>query len=103
MKELTDSTFDEFVKEGLVVVDFYAEWCSPCRKLGELLEHLQLNFSNVKFAKVNIENCAEITTEFGVRSLPTLILFKDGVKVDRVEGLLPECKLVDRFKALRKG
>jgi thioredoxin 1 len=101
VKELTDSTFDEFISSGFVVVDFYATWCSPCSRLGVALERLQLKFSNIKFGKVDVEESANISITFDVMSVPTLILFKDGKKVDKIEGLLPEKKLIERLEAFR--
>ena len=103
MKELKDCEVDAFIKDGLVCLDFYAVWCGPCTRLSELLTKLQLNFSNIKFAKVNIEDAVVSTTQYNVVSLPTVVLFKDGVKVDRIEGLLPERKLIERLEALRKS
>jgi thioredoxin 1 len=101
MKELSDLTFDAYIEKGLVCIDFYAEWCNPCKRLGEILERLQMNFSNIKFAKVNVESCLEASMEFNVMAVPTLVLFRNGRKVEKIEGLLPEKKLVEKLEALR--
>jgi thioredoxin 1 len=102
MKELTDLTFDAFVAQpGYVCLDFYAGFCAPCKKLAEVLERLQMKFSNIKFASLNVEECMEASMEFSIRAVPTLVLFKDGQKVDSIEGMLPEAKLIERLEKLR--
>lgn len=101
MKELSDLTFETFVEKGLVCVDFYAGFCQPCKKLAEILERLQFRFSNIQFGSVNIEECMEASIEFNIMCVPTLVLFRDGSRIDKIEGLLSEKKLVDRLEALR--
>lgn len=83
MLELNESTFAAETAEGLVIVDFYAAWCGPCRTLAPLLEQLQ----GVKVVKVNTDDNLELATRFGVAHLPTLVYLKDGVEVSRDVGL----------------
>ena len=84
-----DGSFKSEVIEAptTVLVDFWAEWCSPCKALGPKLEEIsnELN-EKVKVVKVDIDESPTITAEFGVRSIPTMILFKDGKQVDQIMG-----------------
>jgi thioredoxin 1 len=83
MLELNEVTFEEGTREGLVLVDFYADWCGPCRALAPTLEMLQ----NVKVAKVNIEESSALAVQYRVSSIPLLVFMKDGVEVDRLLGV----------------
>jgi len=86
---VTDATFDEEVKGSTepVLVDFWAEWCGPCKMIAPVLEDLASDHQgNLKVAKLNIDDNREVTTRFDVLSIPTLILFKDGEPVARLVG-----------------
>lgn len=83
IKYLKDEDFNELVKTGTVLVDFYAEWCGPCKMMGEVLE----TFENVNIVKVNTDEHNELALSFGIMSIPTLILFKDGKEVDKMIGM----------------
>ncbi|CAA9247469.1 MAG: Thioredoxin [uncultured Acidimicrobiales bacterium] len=86
---ITDDTFDEEVKGSSepVLVDFWAEWCGPCRMIAPVLEEIAVaRKDTLKVAKLNIDDNLAITTRFDVQSIPTLILFKDGEPVARVVG-----------------
>ena len=87
---LEASSFDAFIEQqaGAVVVDFWAPWCGPCRALAPTLERLAERFDGrVAVRKLNVDEAADIAGGFGVRSIPTLILFKDGQAVSQVVGL----------------
>ncbi len=73
-----------------VVVDFWAEWCMPCRMMGPVLEELAREMENVKFYKVNIDEIIELARRFGVMSIPTFIVFKDGREAGRIVGAMPK-------------
>ena len=90
---LTDSQFSENVlnSKGLVLVDFWAEWCGPCRQLGPILEAIDEEMGNdVKIYKMNVDDSPETASQFGIRSIPTMFLFKDGKQVDVKVGLNSE-------------
>ncbi len=87
VKEISSkSEFDEFTKTGLVVVDFFAEWCGPCKQIAPQFEALSQEHQDIKFCKVNVDEADEISQSSGVRSMPTFHFFKDGVKVAEVIG-----------------
>lgn len=89
VKHITDATFNsEVEKEGLVLVDFWAPWCGPCKMLAPVLDELaQADDSKVTIVKSNVDENPETAGKFGVMSIPTLILFKNGQPVDKVVGL----------------
>jgi thioredoxin 1 len=85
---LDDNSFKETVASGVTLVDFYADWCGPCRMIAPIVEELSAEFAGkAKIAKVDIEKAQEVTAEFQVTSIPTLILFKNGSEVKRIVGL----------------
>ena len=87
---LTDTSFDqEVLKSGVpVLVDFWAEWCGPCKMLGPLLEELAGEYTGrVKVAKVNIDEHQKVASDYGIRAIPTLLLFKNGEVAEQIVGL----------------
>ena len=97
MKVINKNEFKNLVieKEGLKLVDFYADWCGPCRMLGPVLEDLSQDINDVEFFKINVDNDGELAQAYQVSSIPTLILFKDGKLVDKKIGFLPKDALVE--------
>ena len=90
---ITDENFDSEVTSaaGLVLVDFWAEWCGPCRQLGPVIEELAVSMAGkVKVVKANVDEGQETAAKYGIRSIPTLILFKDGAVVDTKVGGMPK-------------
>lgn len=88
IKKLTDDTFDEGISKGVVLVDFYADWCGPCRMLAPVIDELATELSGkMTVAKVDTDQSIDTAARFEVNSIPTLILFKDGKVVKRVVGL----------------
>ncbi|MDD2789642.1 MAG: thioredoxin TrxC [Sulfurimonas sp.] len=102
--ELTNTNFDEVIVNSdiLVIVDFWAPWCGPCKMMGPNFEKAAAKFPlKTLFAKVNTENEQNLGARFGIRSIPTLILFKNSKEVHRVSGALDEASLsriVEQFK-----
>jgi thioredoxin 1 len=93
---LDDSTFKKTIAKGVTLVDFYADWCGPCRMIAPIVEELSTEFAGkANIAKLDIEKAQEVTSEFGVTSIPTIILFKDGKEVKRIVGLRDKETLKD--------
>ena len=88
-----DDSFSQDTKDGLVLVDFWAEWCGPCRMVAPIVEELSNEMPGVKFAKVNVDENQRIAQTLGITAIPTLVLYKDGQPVDRVVGLMPKPQL----------
>ena len=100
--KVTDASFDADVLKSseLVVVDFWAEWCGPCRMIGPSLEEIATEMKGkVKIAKFNIDENPAITGKLGIRSIPTLMMFKDGKHVATKTGAGPKSELVKWINA----
>ena len=97
-KHISDSEFDSTIGGGgnPVLVDFWAEWCGPCKQLSPILDEVAKEMaSSLTIAKVNIDQNPEAPQKYGVRGIPTLILFKDGKPIATKVGSLPKSQLVD--------
>ncbi len=97
--KLDAQSFDEAVKEGRVLVDFYADWCGPCRMMAPILEAVCLEREDLKVAKVNVDESAELAARFGVMSIPTLVLLDSGDEVKRIVGARPKDALLAEIDA----
>jgi thioredoxin 1 len=93
---VTDSSFeDEILKSAVpTLVDFWAAWCGPCRTVGPIVEELATEYEGrVKVAKLNVDDNKQTPTRYGVRGIPTLMLFKDGQVVDQIVGAVPKNRI----------
>ena len=101
-KEITDSNWEELLKgDKPVVIDFWAEWCGPCRMIAPIVEETAEEFKEkVVVGKVNIDENPNVTTHFGIRNIPTLLFFKDGNIVDKHVGALRKPDLVEKISRL---
>ena len=90
---LENENFNEITKDGIVVVDFFANWCGPCKVLSPTIEKLSNEINEVKFVKVDVDKHDEIARTYGIMSIPTLIFFKEGKVVNKHIGLITEEKI----------
>ncbi len=101
VQEINTELFDIEVldNEGLTVVDFFANWCGPCRKLSPILEEVERDLSDkVKFTKINTDDNIEAAKKYQVSGLPTLLVFKDGEVVERMVGLMPKASIITNIE-----
>ena len=100
-KIATNTNFDELLQDGkLVIVDFWAVWCGPCRMLSPLLDEVEEEMADkVTVVKVNVDDADEIAMRYRIMNIPTLLFFKNGQQVDKTVGAMPKNVLVDKINA----
>ncbi len=99
--EINDEQFEQEVINSPipVLVDFWATWCGPCRKLGPVIEEIAQDYDGkVKFAKINVENCLKTAKEYAISGLPSLLVFKQGEAVERMTGLMPKSTIISNLE-----
>lgn len=100
--DITEATFKETVeKEGIVVIDWWAPWCGPCRAFAPTYEKVASNHPDITFAKVNTEDQQGLAAAFEIRSIPTLMILRDSVMLFSQPGMLPETALEDLIKQVQ--
>jgi len=100
--EFTDKNFKETVidQEGVAVVDFWAEWCGPCRMITPIIEELSKEYEGkVTVGKVNVDENQEVSMKYNIRSIPTVLVMKNGEVVDKQVGVTTKQKLIDKIEA----
>ena len=101
--EATDSNFDELVlgADKPVIVDFWAEWCGPCRMVGPIVEEVGVEYEGkAVVAKVDVDSNPGITAKYGIRNIPTILYFKNGDVADKQVGAVPKSAIVNKLEAL---
>jgi len=101
-RTVTDENFNEIMNEGKpVVLDFWAEWCAPCRMLGPIIDELASDYNGrVIIGKVNVDNNTEITAQFGIRNIPTVLFFRDNRLVDKQVGVASKAHYIEKVDKL---
>lgn len=90
LKHANESNFQEMTGKGLVLVDFFATWCGPCKMLGPVLEDMASDRDSIDIVKVDIDESMNLARQYGIMSVPTLVLFKDGQVVAQTSGFQPK-------------
>lgn len=101
-KVVTNENFSDIISGSVpVVVDFWATWCGPCRALAPVVEDVASEYEGkAEIVKCNVDDCEEIAAQYSIRSIPTLIFFKDGKAVDRLVGAVPKSEITAKIDAL---
>ena len=99
--DLNSSNFENTIKSGVSLVDFWAPWCGPCRMIAPVIEELAEDFDGkANICKVNTDEEQSISIQYGIRSIPTILFFKDGEMVDQMVGAQPKQALADKINSL---
>ena len=98
---ITDSDFEKEVLQysGVVLVDFWAAWCGPCKMIAPILDEVAEEMPDAKITKVNVDEEQELAAKYGIRSIPTLIVFKDGEKVEQMVGVMPKAAIKAKLES----
>ena len=98
-KIINSQEFDNTIESGVVVVDFFATWCGPCKMLSPVIDELSGELENVNFVKVDIDQSMDLAQKFNIVSVPTLKVFKNGEEVDTLMGFMPKEVLKSKVEA----
>lgn len=98
VKELNEKDFDKKIKSGKVLVDFFATWCGPCRMLSPIVEELSKEVGDYEFYKVDVDENESLAAKYGIMTIPTLLIFKDGELKKTSVGLISKNDLLDILK-----
>lgn len=90
----TDDNFSELIKEGKVLVDFFATWCGPCKMLAPVLEEVAKEYPDIKFVKMDVDECSNVSKEYGIMSVPTLLKLENGKLIDKKIGYVNKEELI---------
>jgi thioredoxin 1 len=101
VEEISEKQFESKVNDGIVVVDFFADWCMPCLMMAPVIEDLSKKFKGINFVKVNVDDNSELSKKYKVMSIPTLIIFKEGKEVERINGAIPSEQLEEKLRKLK--
>ncbi|PIQ79937.1 thioredoxin [Candidatus Peregrinibacteria bacterium CG11_big_fil_rev_8_21_14_0_20_41_10] len=101
MQVLTDSNFADSISSGTVLVDFFAEWCGPCKMLSPVLEDIEADYAGkITFTKVDVDASGETSQTFAITSVPTIIIFRDGAEIARMSGFQSKDALIAKLNEI---
>lgn len=105
LKHLSEENFEKEVidSKGLTLVDFFATWCGPCQMLGPVLERIGNSRAEFDIAKVDIDQAQNLALKYEVEVVPTMVIFKDGKVVDKIEGFMSESEIVEEMSKYIEG
>ena len=95
IKEITSKEFKEVIKDGKVVIDFFATWCGPCKMLSPVMDEISSELKDVNFYKIDVDKNEDVAMEYVIMSIPTIIIFKDGKIVNSIVGLKSKDELIN--------
>ena len=98
-KIINSQEFDNTIESGVVVVDFFATWCGPCKMIGPIYEEVAGELTNAKFVKANVDECPNLAGKYRVASIPTIMVFKNGEPIDTLVGFMPKERIVQKVKS----
>lgn len=98
VKEINENEFSEAIKGNKVLVDCYAPWCGPCKMLSPIIDMLSEEIENYEFYKLNVDDAQDVASEYGIMSIPTLLIFENGEKVNQLVGFVSKEELEDILK-----
>ena len=97
--KVTNKDFEKIISNNdITLIDFYADWCGPCKALAPIIDDIAKNEAHITVGKVNVEEERELATKYGVRSIPTMVIFKNGKEVNRLVGFLPKEEILAKIK-----
>ena len=102
MQIVNKTDFQKIIQNGYTLVDFYADWCGPCKMLGPILEEVSHEYPDVDFIKINVDNEQELAAEYRIMSIPAVFMFKDGEMVGKTGGLKPKEAIKNFIDMYRK-
>lgn len=105
LKHVSEENFEKEVidSKGLILVDFFATWCGPCQMLGPVLERIGNSRAEFDIAKVDIDQAQNLALKYEVEVVPTMVIFKDGKVVDKIEGFMSESEIVEEMSKYMEG
>ena len=97
--KVTNKDFENIISNNdITLIDFYADWCGPCRALSPIIDDIAKSETHIKVGKVNVDEERELANKYHVRSIPTMVVFKGGKEVDRLVGFLPKEEILSKIK-----
>ena len=97
--KVTNKDFEKIISNNdITLIDFYADWCGPCKALAPIIDDIAKNEAHITVGKVNVEEERDLATKYGVRSIPTMVIFKNGKEVNRLVGFLPKEEILAKIK-----